>query len=258
MKVSNYQQFKQLHYSEEAFLLPNVWDAGSALVFQEKGFRAVGTSSAAIAGSLGYQDGEEMPFEDLLFVVSKICERCDLLVSVDIEGGYSREAGKICENIEKLSNIGVVGINIEDSFVSDGERKLADLDSFSEIVRKIKDFCLQKSLEIFVNVRTDTYILDVPDKISETIRRVKSYENAGADGIFIPCLTNLEEIKSLKQQTDLPINLMCMPDLPDFEELGKAGVKRISMGNFLYEFLKNRQSEITTRIVEENNFMELF
>lgn len=257
MKVSNYQSFKQLHYSSEAFLLPNVWDAGSALVFQEKGFRAVGTSSAAVAGSLGYQDGEEMPFDDLLFVASKICGRTDLLVSVDIEGGYSRDVGTICENIGKLAKIGVVGINIEDSWVS-GERKLADADAFAETIREIKTYCSQKSLEIFVNLRTDTYLLDVADKFAETARRIELFDKAGADGVFIPCLTDLKETKSLCSQTDLPINVMCMPDLPDFETLGNAGVKRISMGNFLYEFLVKQQQKAISALVQEKNFKVLF
>ncbi len=257
MKVSNYQQFKPLHYSSDALLLPNVWDAGSALVFQGKGFRAVGTSSAAVANSLGYQDGEEMPFEDLLFIVSKICERTDLLLSVDIEGGYSRDVQTICENIEKLAKLGVVGINIEDSAVAD-DRQLVKADSFAETIKTIKDFCSQKGLEIFVNVRTDTYLLGVPNKFDETLERINLFEKAGADGIFIPCLTDLAEMKSLCSETNLPVNVMCMPDLADFGKLSEAGIKRISMGNSLQQYLATRQVKAIDKIVEEQNFSVLF
>ena len=131
MDQSNYQIFKQLHHNKEPLLLPNAWDAKSSKTFQESGFQAVATSSAALANALGYEDGEQLPFDELLFIVQRICQSTKLLVSVDIEGGYSRSPSKICEHIERLSQLGVVGINFEDSII-DGQRKLLDPSSFSK------------------------------------------------------------------------------------------------------------------------------
>ncbi|MCI0442237.1 isocitrate lyase/phosphoenolpyruvate mutase family protein [bacterium] len=257
MEHSNYQIFKQLHYNKEPLLIPNAWDAKSAKTFQESGFEAVATSSAALANVLGYEDGEQIPFSELLFIVQRICQSTKLLVSVDIEGGYSRNPSKICEHIERLSQLGVVGINIEDSII-DGQRKLLDPSSFSKTIEQIKSFCLRKEIDIFLNLRTDTYLLNVENRLEKTLERIEIYENAGVDGVFIPCLTSLEEMNLICQKTPLPINVMCMPDLPSFGYLSKAGIKRISMGPFMFEFLSKQQSLVTSRIREEGSFKSLF
>jgi 2-methylisocitrate lyase-like PEP mutase family enzyme len=257
MGHSNYQMFKQLHYNKEPLLLPNVWDAKSAKTFQESGFEAVATSSAALANSLGYEDGEQLPFNELLLIVQRICQSTKLLVSVDIEGGYSRDPSKICEHIERLSEFGVVGINLEDSIIDD-QRRLLDPSSFSKTIEQIKSFCLKKDIDIFLNLRTDTYLLNVENRLEKTLERIEIYENAGVDGVFVPCLTSLEEINLICQKTALPINVMCMPDLPSFGYLSKAGIKRISMGPFLFEFLSRHQSLVTSRIREQGSFKSLF
>jgi 2-methylisocitrate lyase-like PEP mutase family enzyme len=257
MKHTNYEIFKQLHYKDEVFLLANVWDARSALIFQENGFEAVGTSSAAIANLLGYQDGEMMSFEELLLIVRRICANIQLPVSVDIEGGYSRDISEICANIRKLSESGVVGINIEDSTIED-KRKLGDAESFAGIINQLKSFCLAEKIDIFINVRTDAYLLDVENRFAETAERISRYENAGADGIFIPCATDLDEIRRLCTATNLPVNVLFMPDLPAFDELSEAGVKRISMGNFMFDYLSKQQSLIASKIRQEGNCGSLF
>lgn len=258
MESSNYKIFKQLHHNKEPLLLPNAWDAKSAKTFQESGFKAVATSSAAVANALGYEDGEQLPFHELLFVVRRICQSTHLLVSVDIEGGYSRDPSKICEHVHQLSQIGVVGINLEDSIILDGQRRLLDIPSFSKTIEEIRSFCLKEKIDIFLNLRTDTYLLNVPNRLEKTLERIVIYENAGVDGIFVPCLTGLEEMKLICQKTTLPVNVMCMPDLPSFGELSKAGIKRISMGPFMFEFLSRQQSLVTSRIQEEGSFKSLF
>jgi 2-methylisocitrate lyase-like PEP mutase family enzyme len=257
MEHSNYQLFKQLHYNKEPLLIPNAWDAKSAKTFEESGFKAVATSSAALASALGYEDGEQLHFDELLFVVQRICQSTKLLVSVDIEGGYSRNPSEICEHIERLSQLGVAGINFEDSII-DGQRRLLDASSFSKTIKQIKSFCLDQNINIFLNLRTDTYLLNVENRLEKTLERIEIYENSGVDGVFIPCLTSLEEMNLICQKTTLPVNVMCMPDLPSFGLLSKAGIKRISMGPFMFEFLSRQQSLITLRIQEEGSFKSLF
>jgi 2-methylisocitrate lyase-like PEP mutase family enzyme len=257
MEQSNYQIFKQLHNNPEPLLLPNAWDAGSAKNFEASGFAAVATSSAALANALGYDDGEQLSFDELLFVVERICRSVGLPVSVDIEGGHSRNVPQICENIERLVALGVVGVNFEDSAV-DGSRKLLDAAAVAETLGELRSFCRERKLEVFINLRTDTYLLDVENRFEETVKRIATYEKAGVDGIFIPFLTNPEETSRLCRKTALPINVMCMPDLPAFDELAKAGVKRISMGPFMYEFLRRQQSSANSAIKEANSFKPLF
>jgi 2-methylisocitrate lyase-like PEP mutase family enzyme len=258
METSNYQTFKQFHYSQTPFLLPNAWDAKSVRIFQENGFEAVATSSAAVAGVLGYEDGEQVPFDELLFVVKRIVASTRVLLSVDIEGGYSRDVSQVCENIYKLAYLGVAGINIEDSVVEGGTRELLDGEEFAGRIAKIKAYCATNNFEIFLNLRTDTYLLGVEDRFEKTMERIEIYEKAGADGIFIPCLTNLDEMKAFCQKTGLPLNVMCMPDLPDFRGLEEAGIRRVTMGPFMFEFLAKQQSLASLRVREENNFKSLF
>jgi 2-methylisocitrate lyase-like PEP mutase family enzyme len=259
MENSNYQTFKQLHRENTPFLLPNAWDARSAKIFQENGFKAVATSSAAVANALGYEDGEQLPFDELAFVVRRIIAGTDLLVlSVDIEGGYSRDAAEVCDHIYQLASMGVAGINLEDSVVIDGTRQLLDANETAAQISKIRAYCASRGIEIFLNLRTDTYLLNVENHVEQTLGRIELYQEAGADGIFIPCLTCLDEMKVFCQQTALPVNVMCMPDLPDFDALKEAGVRRITMGPFMFEYLAKQQAAACSEIQHIGNFTPLF
>lgn len=257
MTISRFQQFKKLHYSNEPLFLSNVWNVGSALLFREYGFSAVGTSSAAIAAANGFNDGEAMRFDDHLKIAADICSRTDLLVSVDIEGGYGRDAETIAANILRLAGVGVVGINIEDSVVA-GDRRLIDAAAFAETLAAVRQILKAQRAEVFINVRTDTYLLNVSNKTNTTAERIRLYEKAGADGIFIPCLTDLSEMREFCSLTALPVNVMCMPDLPDFESVRKAGAKRISMGNFFYERIRRFGDELMDQISKSGTFAPLF
>jgi 2-methylisocitrate lyase-like PEP mutase family enzyme len=254
MAISNYQKFRQLHYENIPLLLPNAWDAKSARIFRENGFGAVATSSAAVANALGYEDGEQLPFEELVFVVKRILASIDVPLTVDIEGGYSRDAGEVCENIYKLAYMGVAGINIEDSALTDGTRQLLDADETAAKISRIKAYCTRHNIEVFLNLRTDTYLLNVEDRFEQTLERIKLYEEAGADGIFIPCLTAPDEMAAFCRKTTLPVNVMCMPDLPAFETLKEAGVRRITMGPFMFEYLAKQQAEACSKILHDGNF----
>lgn len=257
MTSSNYHVFQQLHTLPEPLLLPNVWDARSAIISQEYGFKAIATSSAAMASMLGYADGEQMPFGELLAMVKRIAAVATVPLTVDIEAGYSRNVPTICSHIQQLHELDVVGINIEDSVVDDA-RKLVDTAVFARTLEQLKTFCVNHGIDLFINARTDTYLLQVEERIVQTTARLQAYEAAGADGIFIPGLTDLTEIQAFSQQTSLPLNVMCMPDLPDFSDLAAVGVKRISAGNFLFESLARKQAELSTAIRQEGSFSVLF
>ncbi len=256
--------FKNLHNQHTSLLLGNVWDAQSALLFQKAGFKAIGTSSAAIAASLGYEDGEKMPFEDLLRIVKNIQSKINIPLTVDIEGGYSRNIAELIENIIALQNLGVAGINIEDSIPvpqshsKANGREIVNAHSFSDIIRKIKSHLLKSNSTIFLNARTDFYIMGLKNPLKKTLERIKLYEQSGADGIFIPCIVQEDEIKKVVQSTILPVNVMCMPNLPNFNKLENLGVKRISMGPFLYNTIVSKLENAINDIVENQSFNPLF
>ena len=256
--MTNFQKFIQLHQKESPLLLGNVWDEKSALLFEKAGYEAIGTSSAAIANSLGYEDGEEMSFEELLTIVKTITSKATIPLTVDLEAGYSRDVNEIINNIAILSKNGVVGINIEDSLTLNKKVIIQDTNEFAQIIKKIKLHLLMNNIDIFLNVRTDSYILGLDNAKNETIKRIKIYENAGADGIFIPCITSTKEIQEIVESNTVPINIMAMPELESFDKLQEAGVKRISMGPFVYSNLKENLEAGIKAIIDEQSFKALF
>ena len=255
---TSFQKFKKLHHQEKPLLIGNVWNSQSASIFEKLNFSAIATSSAAVAESLGYSDGEEMDFDEYLFVVKHIAHSTSLPLSVDLEAGYGKNPKEIVKNINQLHAIGIVGINLEDSKVRDGKRSIVDESVFAELVREITEELDSSKTEMFINVRCDTFLLGIPDALSVAQQRIKAYEKTGAHGLFFPCITKLEDIVAVTKSTSLPINVMCMPGLPDFNALSTAGVKRISMGNFLNKGVYQNLESSLTRILNDKKFDSLF
>ena len=237
---SNFETFRDLHLADELFVLPNVWNVKSALFFQGKKIPAIATSSAAVANSLGYEDGEEMPFDDYLFIIKRILSSVQIPLSVDMEMGYGRSDEAIYANILKLIDLGVVGINIEDSTIDGSGRVLKEAKVFARTVEHIKNRLISENLNLFINIRCDTFILNVENKQQETRRRLMVYEAAGADGIFLPCICGEDDIAEAVSHTRLPLNVMWIPGLPGLETLNELGVKRVSMGPFLFNQIYDR------------------
>lgn len=250
-------EFKNLHNQDKPLLIANVWDVPSAKIAEELNFQAIGTSSSAIASLLGYQDGEEMNFSELKYMVKRIAENSNLPLSVDLESGYSRNPKEIANHIKELSDLGVVGINIEDSIV-DKSRTLLDAEKFAQTISEIVKNLQKDNIDVFINVRTDTFLLSVSNTIEETKKRIKLYENAGANGIFVPCIEQISDIKEIVNCTQLPINVMCMPNLPNFETLHNLGVKRISMGNFIFDNMYSQFKLKTEEILNQQSFNPVF
>lgn len=198
------KKFKKLHHSEQPLLIGNVWDVQSALIYQNPGYQAIGTSSAAIAHSFGYEDGENIPFQDYLFMIKRILESTTIPLTVDLESGYGNEVKTIFENINKLYELGVVGINLEDSLVVDGIRSIADATVFSLKLEQLVQMLKENDVEVFINVRCDTFLLGLPNPLAETIARIKLYERTAIDGIFLPCLTDEKDITTVIEITSVP------------------------------------------------------
>lgn len=249
--------FKELHHQDSPILICNVWDVASAKTAQNLNFQAIGTSSGAIATMLGYNDGEEISFQELAYIVERITKSVNLPLTVDLEAGYSRNPSEIAENIIRLSKLGVVGINIEDSIV-DGKRALVDAAIFSKKLEEVCSLLSQQNHNIFLNVRIDTFLLNVPNTINETIIRAKKYHKAGAQGVFVPCIETEQAIEAVVKGIQLPLNVMCMPKLPEFEVLKRLGVKRISMGNFVFNKTIDLLEKELNQILQKKSFKNLF
>src|SRR5690606_21083975 len=236
----SYTTFKELHEKEQLLILGNVWDAQSAKLAEEAGFKALGSSSHAIANLLGYEDGEEISVDKILFMVEHIVKAVDIPVSVDFEAGYSDNPEKVAQHVKQLADLGVVGINLEDGKVINGERKLQDAQLLVNKIKAIK----AKTPEVFINARADTYTTEHPTALEESVTRAKLYEDAGADGIFIPLVEKKEDIEKIVSSTSLPLNVFLTEKLPDLEILGQWGVKRLSHGAKIYEWLVEKNTDV--------------
>jgi len=252
------KNFKELNSEKWILVLANVWDINSAIIFEKKWYKAIWTSSGAIANSLWYEDWEEMNFEELFTIIKSIKNKTNIPLNVDLEWGYSRNIFEICKNIKKLADIWVTWINLEDSIVKNNERQILDTEKFCLMIIDIKEYIKEKRLDIFLNIRTDSFIMWLEKPLQNSLERIKEYEKAWADWIFIPCVVEDSDIKELTESTKLPINIMTMPWLSDFKTLEKLWVKRISMWPFIFNKINDTFEKTINEIEKEQSFRSLF
>jgi len=251
-----FQQFKQLHKQFSTFVLPNAWDASSASIFQKSGFKAIGTTSAGIAISLGYLDGENLPFEKMIEALKLIVNSVDIPVSADIEAGYGKSVEEVIDNVKQVILAGVVGINLEDGTGNPNE-PILDISMQVKKIAAIKELSQSLNMPLFINARTDLYWLKIDDpslRFQSAIKRVKAYEEAGADCIFIPGVTNIDTIKNFREKISCPINLLVGSDTPSLNELSKIGIERVSSGSAPFRATITLLKEISEAIMFHGNF----
>ena len=250
--------FHELHEQDQPLLLSNVWDVPSAKAAEKAGYQAIATSSAAVANMLGYPDGEGIPFAELAYVVKRIAACTSLPLSVDLEAGYSRDNDQVVRNIQALLEVGIVGINLEDSIVTDSGRSLEDATRFAERLNYLKTKLAENDQDIFINARTDVFILQHPKALEVAKRRAALYEQAGADGIFIPFCLKPEEIAAVTASTSLPVNVLANTELPDLATLGQLGVRRVSLGDYPFAQMCSAYAKGIARIKNEQSLTSLF
>jgi len=216
-------------------MLYNAWDAGSAKSILDAGAQAIATSSWAIAEAHGYRDGEIIPINLVEKIVSRIVATIDAPVSVDFEGGYSEDDIELAQNVSRLLEIGVIGINFEDRIVR-GEG-LYKIDRQARRIAAIRGAAKQKGVELFINARTDLFIDQKGNpalSVGAALDRAKTYAGAGASGFFIPGLRDDTLIGQICEAVELPVNVMIMDRIPPVDRLRKLGVSRISYGPIPY------------------------
>jgi 2-methylisocitrate lyase-like PEP mutase family enzyme len=255
---NQFKQFKQLHEQDEPLLIGNVWDAQSAKVFERTNFKAVATSSAAVAATLGYTDGENMPFEEYFFMIKRIKAATALPLSVDLETGYGKTVDDIVNNIKQLHDAGIAGINIEDSEILPSGPQILESGVFMKKISGITSRLRKENIDMFINVRCDAFLLKLPNAQAEALKRITAYITTGVHAIFLPLMKEPGDIKAAVNASTLPVNVMCVPGLPALDELKSAGIKRVSMGPFLNRSVYKKMEELSTMVVKERNFSPLF
>ncbi|WP_232697438.1 isocitrate lyase/PEP mutase family protein [Brevibacillus daliensis] len=229
--MAKIQEFNELHNSKEIFLLGNAWDLLSALTLEKEGLKAIGTTSWGIANSLGYADGELIDFDRHLGIIKSITENVKIPVSADIEAGYGEDVETIVDNVLRTADVGVVGINIEDSLKK--QKGLREISLHCNLLSKIRTALDQNGYkDFYINARIDTYF-QMESPFLECIDRAKVYVESGASGIFVPGLTEDDEIKEIAIHVNVPLNVLSVPGLTNCSKIKELGVKRLSFGNAL-------------------------
>lgn len=247
--MNQYQIFYDLHHQAQPLLLANAWNVKSAQIIEKAGFNAIATSSGAIANSLGYNDGEQIPFEELLYIVKRIKASTNIPLTVDLERGYTNDLDVLNSHIQQIIDIGATGINIEDN---QGE------DIFLEKLKSITKYLTHTNQKLFINVRTDVFVQKLDNPIETVINRAKLYKDAGADGLFVIGLKDLETTEKIAHSVPLPLNVVGISSLSSVEELTRIGVKRISMAGILYSAGYEKINSLVKTIKEENSLSKLY
>jgi 2-methylisocitrate lyase-like PEP mutase family enzyme len=226
------EELRRLHHATKILVLPNAWDVTSARLLEETGFPAIATSSAAVANSLGYPDGQRISRHEMLEVVERIASAVQVPVTADMEAGYATTASEMEETARELLEAGAVGLNLEDS--SKDESVLLDLPAYLEKLQAIRAVSKAADVGIVINARTDAYwwkSAQPGTRLAETVRRANAFREAGADCVFVPGLYDPSDIAHLRQESPGPINILATPKTPPIPELQRLGIARVSFGS---------------------------
>lgn len=218
--------FRSLHVAHTPLRLSNAWDVASARLTESAGARAIATTSAGVAWSLGLPDGDKLDRDSAVKVIARIVEAVDVPVTADIEGGFSNSPEGVAATVTHVLNAGAVGINIED-----GNR---DPSQFVLTIAAARQAADAFGVNLFINARTDVFLTGLgspQQQIDEAIQRARLYAAAGADGIFVPGAASETAISALVAGIDVPVNAMVGPGSIGVTELARLGVARISLGS---------------------------
>jgi 2-methylisocitrate lyase-like PEP mutase family enzyme len=225
--------FRAMHRGPRILLLPNAWDVASARIFEDAGFGAIATSSAGVAFTLGYPDGQKISRTEMFARVARIAQALKVPVTADVEGGYGDRPEDAARTARDVIEAGAVGMNLEDS-TGDSTCPLVDMSLQVEKIHAVREAALKAGVLVVLNARTDVYLAEVgpaEKRYEETVRRLLAYRDAGTDCVFVPGLRDPETIRRLVQDAKCPLNILGGPGSPPAPELEKLGVARVSVGS---------------------------
>ena len=219
--------FRAMH-AGEPFVIPNPWDAGSARVLEALGFTALATTSSGFAFTLGLVDGR-VTLDQMAQHVAAIDAATDLPVSADLENGYGPDPADAAESIRRVARAGAVGGSIED-FDRDS-RQLYEIGHAAERIRAAVEAAHGVAFPFTLTARAENHIRGNAD-LDDTIRRLRSFEEAGADVLYAPGLGTIGEIRALCDAVSKPVNVLAVPGV-SVAAIVDAGAQRISVGGSL-------------------------
>jgi 2-methylisocitrate lyase-like PEP mutase family enzyme len=228
-----YERFRALHEQSGGFIMPNAWDGTSALLLKQAGFKALGTSSAAIASAMGRLDGRHAVSREEHIANAKLLgSLTDLPINGDFEDGYGDSPADVATTVEVAIAAGLAGIGIEDT-TGDPRNPIRD---FDDAVERIRAAAKVAKGRIVLTGRTDNFIQGRPD-LEDSIKRLVAFADVGADVLYAPYPPDMDAVRAIvKAVAPKPVNIVVgtMSGAVPWVELQQAGVKRVSMGASLY------------------------
>ena len=235
LQRSRGQTFRDLHHAGSPLVLANAWDVVSARLIEQAGYKAIATTSAGVAWSAGYADGERIPRDEMLAVVEKIARTASVPVTADLEAGYASTPRELAETVRLAISAGAVGMNLEDGMVNpSGADPLYSIDAAVERVAAARAAADATGVPFVINARTDVFLRQTGDastRLPRAIERANAYAAAGAGCLFIPGVRDAETIGALAKGVDGPINILANATTPSVAELQRLGVARVSLGS---------------------------
>lgn len=230
MKTQNEKAelFRSLHHGPEILVLPNAWDCSSARIFEQAGFPAIATTSAGIAFSLGYTDGERIPQDLMLTTVARICAAVPIPMTADLESGY----GDVAKTTAGLIAAGAVGLNFED--MDHESCALVPIAAQTEKIAMIRRIAAGLGVNVVINARTDVFLAQIGDpatRFERACERLQAYIAAGADCVFLPGVADENIIRRVIETLKFPLNILAGANSPKIPRLRELGVARVSVGS---------------------------
>ena len=221
------QRFLKLHRGETPLLMVNAWDRGSASLLASLGFDALATTSSGFAATLGRLDGNVTRVEALANAAA-IVQASELPVSADLEECFAEDAAGVAQTIALAIEAGLAGCSIEDH-PAEGDRPIYEIGEATERVAAAAEAAHGGPVHLVLTARAENYLHGRPD-LDDTIARLRAYEQAGADVLYAPGLTDLQDIRSVVESVGLPVNVLARASAPAVSELAAVGVARVSVG----------------------------
>jgi 2-methylisocitrate lyase-like PEP mutase family enzyme len=220
-------RFRELHEREQLFVMPNPWDAGSARILAAAGFDALATTSAGFAWSLGKLD-QHVTRDELVVHVGDLSAATDLPLNVDSERCYPDDPGGVAETVKLLADAGAAGCSIEDYDPATGT--IDDVGLAAERVAIAAEVAHGLDEPMVLTGRAENHIRGVDD-LDDTIARLIAYRDAGADCVYAPGLTDIDQIRTVVEAVVAPVNVLALATVPPTQQLAAVGVRRVSTGS---------------------------
>jgi 2-methylisocitrate lyase-like PEP mutase family enzyme len=221
------ERFLALHHGDEPLLMPNPWDRGSARLLESLGFAALATTSSGFAATLGRLDGS-VSREEAIAHAASIVDAVDVPVSADLENCFADDPEGVARTIRLALDAGLAGCSVED-FGRHGDGLIYDRVLAADRVAAAAEIAHNGPVHLVLTARAENYLHGNPD-LADTIARLRSYQEAGADVLFAPGVTRLDDLRELVAAVERPVNVLALPGTPSVSELAAIGVARISVG----------------------------